>query len=96
MSDRPTDADRPDADLPEEDVSAEDPPQAGTFFLEDEAPDEALKKDAAAFDRVQTRTEDVNEHEIETENEREYNRRYVREHGDHHGHEGEIDSPPAE
>ena len=75
MSDRPTDADRPDADLPEEDVSAEDPPQAGTFFLEDEAPDEALKKDAAAFDRVQTRTEDVNEHEIETENEREYKKK---------------------
>lgn len=90
MSDRPTDPDTPD-----EDVSADDPPQAGSFFLEDEAPDEALEKDVAAFDRVQTRTEDIAEHEIETEYERDYNKRYVKEHGDHHGHEGEIDSPPS-
>lgn len=91
MSEHPTDPDAPD-----EDVSADDPPQAGSFFLEDEQPDEPLNKDVAAFDRVQTWTEDLAEHAIETENEREYNRRYVREHGDHHGHDGEIDSPPAE
>lgn len=74
--------DRPDPD----DVSADDPPQAGSLFLEDEEPDEALDTDVAAFDRVQTRAEDIEEHEIETEFERDYNRRYVREHGDHRGH----------
>ena len=81
-------------ETPEEDVSANDPPQTGSFFLEDEEPDEPLNTDVAAFDRVQTQTEDVEEHEVETEYERDYNKRYVKEHGDHHGHEGVIDSPP--
>jgi hypothetical protein len=90
MTDRPTDRHASD-----EDKLADDPPQAGTFFLEDEAPDEPLNEDVAAFDRVQTETVDVQEHEIETEYERGYNKRYVKEHGDHHGHEGEIDSPPS-
>lgn len=76
---------RPD-DAPAPDVSADDPPQAASLFLEDEAPDEALETDIAAFDRVQTRVEDIEEHEIETEYEREYNKRYVEEHGDHRGH----------
>ena len=79
---------------PPEDVSADDPPQAGSLFLEDEQPDEPLDTNVAAFDRVQTQTEDISEHEIEEEYERDYNKRYVKEHGDHHGHKGEIDSPP--
>ena len=87
----------PDSDenTPDEDVSADDPPQMGSMFLEDEEPDEPLNTDVAAFDRVQTRTESIAEHEIDQENERNYNKRYVKEHGDHHGHEGEIDSPPS-
>ena len=84
-----------DPNAPDENVSADDPPQAGSLFLEDERPDEPLNMDVAAFDRVQTRTEDVQSHEIEEEYEREYNRRYVREHGDHHGHKGSLDSPPS-
>ena len=93
-SDDPRDGDARDH-APEADPSADDPPQAGSLFLEDEQPDEPLNTDVAAFDRVQTRTEDVQEHEIEEEYEREYNRRYVREHGDHHGHKGSLDSPPS-
>jgi len=83
----------PDA-TPEADVSAVDPPQAGSLFLEGEAPDEPLDTNVAAFDRVQTRTEDIAEHKVETGYERDYNKRYVKEHGDHRGHKGEIDSPP--
>ena len=80
---------------PDPSISAEDPPQMGSVFLEDEQPDEPLNQDVAAFDRVQTRTESIAEHEIEKEYERDYNRRYVKDHGDHHGHEGKIDSPPS-
>ena len=79
---------------PEANISAGDPPQAGSMFLENEEPDEPLDTNVAAFDRVQTQTESIADHEVEKEYERDYNKRYVKEHGDHRGHEGEIDSPP--